>query len=93
MATNRELMAAQALFKETEGIDIYSAAGVAVSSLEASVKAGTVPADALVMLNITGGGEQRFKQDKKLWNLKPSVVFPLDVTPEKALADVNALFV
>ncbi len=91
--TNRELMAAQALFKETEGIDIYSAAGVAVSSLEASVKAGTVPADALVMLNITGGGEQRFKQDKKLWNLKPSVVFPLDVTPEKALADVNALFV
>lgn len=91
--TNRELTAAQALFKETEGIDIYSAAGVAVSSLEASVKAGTVPADASVMLNITGGGEQRFKQDKKLWYLKPSVVFPLDVTPEKVLADVNALFV
>lgn len=90
--TNRELTAAQALFKETEGIDIYSAAGVAVSSLEASVKAGAVPADALVMLNITGGGEQRFKQDKQLWYLKPSVVFPLDVTPEKVLADVTALF-
>ncbi|MDE7149604.1 MAG: cysteate synthase [Bacteroidales bacterium] len=90
--TNDELGAAQRLFKETEGVDIYSAAGVAVSSLMASVKAGTVSADATVMLNITGGGEQRFQQDKSLWYLKPSVVFPLDVTPERVLAEAEALF-
>ncbi|MDE6307219.1 MAG: cysteate synthase, partial [Bacteroidales bacterium] len=38
--TNEELTAAQRLFEETEGVDIYSAAGVAVSSLQAAVKAG-----------------------------------------------------
>ncbi len=90
--TNEELTAAQRLFEETEGVDIYSAAGVAVSSLQAAVKAGTVPADATVMLNITGGGEKRFSRDKQLWYLKPAIVFPLDVTADKVLADVSALF-
>ncbi|MDE5559061.1 MAG: cysteate synthase, partial [Bacteroidales bacterium] len=37
--TNEELTAAQRLCEETEGVDIYSAAGVAVSSLQAAVKA------------------------------------------------------
>lgn len=90
--TNEELTAAQRLFEETEGVDIYSAAGVAVSSLQAAVKAGKVPADATVMLNITGGGEKRFSRDKQLWYLMPAIVFPLDVTADKVLADVSALF-
>lgn len=90
--TNEELAAAQRLFKETEGVDIYSAAGVAVSSLQAAVKAGTVPAAATVMLNVTGGGEQRFSQDKSLWYLKPSVVFPLDAPADRVLAEASALF-
>ncbi len=90
--SNEALVQAQKMFLSTEGVDIYSAAGVAVASLQESVKVGALPADAVIMLNITGGGEQRFQQDKSLWFLKPSAVFPLDVTPETVLRAAEELF-
>lgn len=90
--SNEALVQGQNLFRDTEGIDIYSASGVAVASLQASVKAGTVPADAVVMLNITGGGEQRFHRDRSLWHLNPSAIFPLDVSPETVLNTAAQLF-
>ena len=40
-------------FLELEGIDIYSAAAVAVASLEEAVKDGSVKKDEVIMLNIT----------------------------------------
>ncbi len=91
-ATNAQAEAAQRLFLETEGVDIYSAAGVALHSLVESVQAGTVRPDDTVMLNITGGGEKMFQKDKRLWRLEPSLVFPLDPDPEKTLEKVSALF-
>ena len=48
--------------------------------------------DAVVMLNITGGGELHFKEDKTLWYLKPDHVFPLDPAPEEVIAKTEALF-
>ena len=47
---------ARKLFHELEGVDIYSAAGVALASLINAVAAGKVEKDATVMLNVTGGG-------------------------------------
>ena len=44
------------------------------------------------MLNITGGGEQRFKQGKELWYLKPSHVFSLKPEAEDVIAKTEALF-
>ena len=32
------------------------------------------------MLNITGGGEEKFKRDKMLYYLKPSLIF--DINPD-----------
>lgn len=91
-ATNAQAETAQRLFLETEGVDIYSASGVALHSLVESVQAGTVRPDDTVMLNITGGGEKMFQKDKRLWRLEPSLVFPLDPDPEKTLEKVSALF-
>ncbi|MCM1041527.1 MAG: cysteate synthase [Bacteroides sp.] len=90
--TNAQAEAAQKLFLETEGVDIYSAAGVALHSLTEAVQNGTVRPEDVVMLNITGGGEKRLQQDKQLWMLKPNLVFPLDPDPQEVLDKVSALF-
>lgn len=70
-ATNDELERAKSLFEELEGIDIDSAAGVATASLIKNVKAGKVHPDAVIMLNITGGGEKLFKKEHSVKYMKP----------------------
>jgi cysteate synthase len=77
--TNFEAIQSNQLFKETEGIDLHPAAAIATASLIKAAKQGAVPKDAIIMLNITGGGEERFKKEKKLHYLKPSLTF--DITP------------
>jgi len=91
-ATNMQARKACGLFRELEGIDIYSAAGVATASLIKAVADGSVDKTKCVMLNITGGGEKRFQQDKTLWHLQPSRVFPLASKPEEVVPAVEALF-
>lgn len=80
LATNEEAVEAAGIFAETEGIDLQPAAAVATASLISAVKEKRIERDALIMLNITGGGEKRFMMDKKLYNLKPSLVF--DINPD-----------
>lgn len=91
-ATNEESRAAQKLFFESEGIDIHAAPAVAVATLVNAVADGTVSADDVIMLNITGGGEARFKQDKELYYLKPQLVFDLDPKLEDVAAKIESLF-
>ena len=81
--SNDEANAAKALFEETEGIDIYHAAAVATASLQQAVAKGTVKADDVVMLNITGGGERRFQAEHEIYYLKPDYVFRIDFTKEE----------
>ena len=90
--TNTEAEEAQKLFLETEGIDIYSASGVATHSLIQAMREGLVKKDQVVMLNITGGGEKRFKQEREIWSLQPALVFPIDPDPKAVLEDVMKLF-
>ena len=78
-ASNQEAIDAAALFEELEGIDIHPAAAIATASLIKEVKSGNLPKDAIIMLNITGGGEKRFKQNRELHYLKPACIF--DITP------------
>lgn len=77
--TNEESRAASALFMGTEGVSIHPAAAVAVASLVRAAREKTLPADACIMLNITGGGEEEFKNNRPIHYLKPSAVF--DITP------------
>lgn len=87
--TNEEISSAVSLFEKLEGIDIYHAAGAAVASLIKEVEEGLIPKEAIVMLNITGGGEKRFFKDKKVTYLQPDHVFdinPSDMEVKKVLS-------
>lgn len=97
VATNEEARAAQRLFEELEGVDIYPAAGVALATLIQAVNAGRVERDKIVMLNVTGGGEGRFRRDRSvagggMWNLRPHHVFPLNADKEQVIRVVEELF-
>ncbi len=92
IATNEQLKAASDLFEKTEGIDIHPAAGVAVASLMDAIRLGKVDKKAVIMLNITGGGENRFKADKELFYLKPDIVFDINPEVSDVQTKINELF-
>ena len=92
VATNAQARRARKLFKELEGIDIYSAPSVALWSLIKMVEAGEIKKEDCVMLNITGGGEERATQNKELWYLKPSKVFSLTPDVDEVVSYVETLF-
>jgi len=92
IASNEEAIAAGKLFEETEGIDLHPAAKVAVATLMNAVKENRVEKDAIIMLNATGGGEERFRKDKKLYYLEPSLVFDINPDPEEVKKQIKDLY-
>ncbi len=92
LASNEEALRAMDLFAEKEGIDIHPAAAVATATLINTVNEGKVAKDALIMLNITGGGEERFKKEKALHMLEPSMVFDIDPDMEEVEKKLLTLF-
>lgn len=71
---NEEARAAAIWFKEAEKIDISPAAAVAVASLINAVRNDRVGYDKIIMLNITGGGAERFMNEHEIINLKPTAM-------------------
>lgn len=92
LANNKQAKKANRLFRETEGNDLHPAAAVALASLINVVNEGDIEKDALIMLNITGGGEEKFKKEKELHYLKPSLVFDIDPDPEELKGKLDELF-
>jgi len=92
LASNEEGVAAAELFKATEGNDIHPAAAIATASLINAVKEKRVEKDAVIMLNITGCGEERFKSEHSLFMLKPSVVFDFSPSLDEVREKIPALF-
>lgn len=90
--SNEEAQAAKALFLETEGRDIYSAAGVALASLVQAINNNKVKPDDVVMLNITGGGEKEFQEAHQLFHLEPDHIFPIAFTKEDVAEVANRIF-
>ena len=80
---NKAAAAMVEVFEKSEGIDIHPAAAVAALTMSRQVLNGNIPTDATIMLNITGGGEKRFKKDKELFYLKPNHVFEMTPTIEE----------
>lgn len=92
--SNEELASWKAEFKELEGYDIYSAAAVAVASLEQALKKGLVKADETIMLNITGGGEGIRKEElgDSIYYKEPDLVLDPDDSSIDVAAAVKSLF-
>ncbi len=72
--TNEAVYASMQTFQELEGIDIVPASGVAVATLAEAVRSGTIGRNETVLLNITGGGEARLRQDKKTYTVIPKFI-------------------
>ncbi len=90
--TNQEAADAALLFNETEGNDLEPAASVAVASLIMEVRKGNIDVANTIMLNITGGGIEKFRRENKINFLKPSLVFPLDPDSKSVIEKVKMLF-
>ncbi len=80
LVDNEAARSAAALFETLEGIDIHPAAAVAVASLMQAVNDNRIPDNAIVMLNITGGGEARYKAEHQLTYLTPDIILPPNAT-------------
>ncbi len=91
-ASNEELKAAGNLFEKMEGNDIHPASAVATATLIKAVNEGVMKKDDLIMLNITGGGEERFKKENEITYLKPSYVFNINPSLEEVKEVLYKLF-
>lgn len=87
--TNDELHQWKGKFAELEGIDIHNAAAVAVASLAAAIKEGKVSKEDVIMLNITGGGEELAKSEQNIVYAKPHLVLNPDLPAEEIVKAVK----
>jgi cysteate synthase len=92
LADNFEAKSAAIMFESLEGIDIHPAAAIATASLIKVVGEGKIDPTSVIMLNITGGGEKRFKSDKDLFYLKPALIFDINPDAEVVMENVKRLF-
>lgn len=77
-ATNHEAACAQKLFRELEGCDICPEGGIALASLMKKVQNGDIARDAIIMLNITGGGLERLAAEYRLKLAQADLVIDRD---------------
>ncbi len=71
--TDLQARAAKKLFEQSEEIDILNAPAVAVAALEQAAMAGSIGAKDIILLNITGGGVARIKEEHTLSMLEPQI--------------------
>ena len=90
--TNEQAFTAGSLFRESEGIDLHPAAAVATASLINYCNENKLVKNAVVMLNITGGGEELYKKGRKLFYLEPSVIFDINPLLEEVDRKISRLF-
>ncbi|MFP4644538.1 MAG: cysteate synthase [Spirochaetales bacterium] len=80
---NESARNAGALFTELEEIDPSPAASVAIASLIQAVEAGSVARDAVIMLNITGGGFAGLERRRNRVQVEPDIVLgPNETRPD-----------
>ena len=72
--SNDEAAGAKRLFEESEEIDILNAPAIAVAALGEAARSGIVKSQDTILLNITGGGESRIKEDYDPIALLPDAV-------------------
>lgn len=92
LATNAQAAEAGRLFLELEGNDIHPASAVATATLIAAVKEGSVKKDDVIMLNITGGGEEKFKNENNLFYLKPELICDINPNEDEVREKIRTLF-
>ncbi|MCK9638978.1 MAG: cysteate synthase [Prolixibacteraceae bacterium] len=91
-ATNQEAGKAAELFLKYEGNDVEPAAAVAVASLIKAVEENLVEKNGVIMLNITGGGLEKFKKENNINYQAPEKIFALDADPLATKREIAGMF-
>ena len=92
-ADNFEALHARRLFEETEGIDIDPAGAVAFATLLKAARYDGIEKEALVLLNITGGGRDRRQLDHELIAARPALELDeKELLLDRALEKIVDLF-
>ena len=89
--TNEQATEAYKLFEAAEGIDIHPAAAIAVASLIEAVKSGNVDSQDSILLNISGGGLKRVKEEAGLQKIKLNGKVEKDASVEELRRLLNEL--
>lgn len=90
--TNERLRFWKKRFFELEGIDIHDAPAVAVASLAQAVSEGAVKKDEMIMLNITGGGEELVKAEHEIVYAQPHLILDPGLPEADVVKAVRELF-
>jgi len=69
-----EAEAADRLFREAEGIDTMSPGAVALASLMQAISRGEVHRDDTILLNISGGGQERYRREHETRVIEPVAI-------------------
>jgi cysteate synthase len=77
--TNDDIRTAAALFQESEGCDICPEAGAALAALIKALECKLIGGDALVMLNITGGGMRNIARELNPRPVRADFSVPRDI--------------
>jgi cysteate synthase len=91
-ASNQEAEKAAELFLQLEGNDVEPAAAIAIASLIKAVAEKLVDKKSLVMLNITGGGIEKYKRENSIFYATPDKVFTFDTNPEEIKRQIVEMF-
>jgi cysteate synthase len=93
-ARNEDIRAASLLFEELEGIQIEAASAVAFATLLRSAHVGQIERDAVVLLNVTGGGRERANIAGRTCEVRPDLELRSDeIGNVKSLERIAALFI
>jgi cysteate synthase len=86
--SNDDAMQAGKLFMELEGIDLDPAAAVCTASLIQAVREGQLDPDEMILLNITGGGYLRAREDLSLYPVPVGLAVNMDEGIEPVKRDI-----
>ena len=89
--SNDEACAAGTLFTGLEGIDLDPAAAVCTASLIRACESGNIDTNRTMLLNITGGGYERVREDHTLVPVQPTFCVSAGATAgqvNKELAEI-----
>lgn len=91
-ASNREAEEAAELFLQLEGNDVEPAAAVAIATLIKAVAGKLIDKKSVIMLNITGGGIEKYKRENSIVYATPHKVFAFDTNPDEIKRQIKEMF-
>lgn len=87
--SNAEGRAALKLVRDAEGIDLDPAAAIATAALVQAVDQGFARRDAHILLNLTGGGYERIREDFPQHPIDPAFTLYPDESRDGLVADLK----